>query len=118
LATLDIFEQDNVIEANKALAARMATATAHLVDHPHVAEVRQTGMALAIEMVADKARKTPYPWQERRGLNVYEHALQRGALLRPPGSLVYVAPPYNITEDHIDLLAQSATEGLVIATQA
>src|SRR5690606_33733367 len=64
LATLDIFEQDNVIEANKALAARMATATAHLADHPHVAEVRQTGMALAIEMVADKARKTPYPWQE------------------------------------------------------
>jgi adenosylmethionine---8-amino-7-oxononanoate aminotransferase len=34
LATLDIFEQDNVIEANKALAARMAKATAHLSDHP------------------------------------------------------------------------------------
>ncbi|WP_312957932.1 adenosylmethionine--8-amino-7-oxononanoate transaminase [Stutzerimonas nitrititolerans] len=118
LATLDIFEQDNVIEANKALAARMATATAHLVDHPHVAEVRQTGMALAIEMVADKARKTPYPWQERRGLKVYEHALQRGALLRPLGSVVYFLPPYTITEEQIDLLAQIATEGIDIATQA
>ncbi len=118
LATLDIFEQDNVIEANKALAARMATATAHLVEHPHVAEVRQTGMALAIEMVADKARKTPYPWQERRGLKVYEHALQRGALLRPLGSVVYFLPPYTITEEQIDLLAQIATEGIDIATQA
>ncbi|MBT1120497.1 adenosylmethionine--8-amino-7-oxononanoate transaminase [Stutzerimonas nitrititolerans] len=118
LATLDIFEQDNVIEANKALAARMATATAHLVDHPHVAEVRQTGMALAIEMVADKARKTPYPWQERRGLKVYQHALQRGALLRPLGSVVYFLPPYTITEEQIDLLAQIATEGIDIATQA
>ncbi|WP_312449784.1 adenosylmethionine--8-amino-7-oxononanoate transaminase [Stutzerimonas nitrititolerans] len=118
LATLDIFEQDNVIEANKALAARMATATAHLADHPHVAEVRQTGMALAIEMVADKARKTPYPWQERRGLKVYEHALQRGALLRPLGSVVYFLPPYTITEEQIDLLAQIATEGIDIATQA
>ncbi len=118
LATLDIFEQDNIIEANKALAARMATATAHLVDHPHVAEVRQTGMALAIEMVADKARKTPYPWQERRGLKVYEHALQRGALLRPLGSVVYFLPPYTITEEQIDLLAQIATEGIDIATQA
>jgi len=118
LATLDIFEQDNVIEANKALAARMATATAHLVDHPHVAEVRQTGMALAIEMVADKARKTPYPWQERRGLKIYEHALQRGALLRPLGSVVYFLPPYTITEEQIDLLAQIATEGIDIATQA
>ncbi|OCX12001.1 adenosylmethionine--8-amino-7-oxononanoate transaminase [Stutzerimonas xanthomarina] len=118
LATLDIFEQDNVIEANKALAARMATATAHLADHPHVAEVRQTGMALAIEMVADKARKTPYPWQERRGLKVYQHALQRGALLRPLGSVVYFLPPYTITEAQIDLLAQIATEGIDIATQA
>jgi len=118
LATLDIFEQDNVIEANKALAARMATATAHLVDHPHVAEVRQTGMALAIEMVADKVRKTPYPWQERRGLKVYQHALQRGALLRPLGSVVYFLPPYTITEEQIDLLAQIATEGIDIATQA
>ncbi|WP_312904509.1 adenosylmethionine--8-amino-7-oxononanoate transaminase [Stutzerimonas nitrititolerans] len=118
LATLDIFEQDNVIEANKVLAARMATATAHLADHPHVAEVRQTGMALAIEMVADKARKTPYPWQERRGLKVYQHALQRGALLRPLGSVVYFLPPYTITEEQIDLLAQIATEGIDIATQA
>jgi adenosylmethionine-8-amino-7-oxononanoate aminotransferase len=117
LATLDIFEQDNVIEANKQLAARMASATAHLVDHPHVAEVRQTGMALAIEMVQDKASKTAYPWQERRGLKVYQHALQRGALLRPLGSVVYFLPPYVITEEQIDFLAEVATEGIDLATR-
>ena len=44
LATLDIFEEDKVIEANRALSTHMARATAHLADHPHVAEVRQTGM--------------------------------------------------------------------------
>lgn len=118
LATLDIFEQDNVIEANKALSQRMATATAHLVDHPHVAEVRQTGMALAIEMVQDKASKTAYPWQERRGLKVFEHALSRGALLRPLGSVVYFLPPYVITPEQIDFLAEVATEGIDIATRS
>ncbi|WP_417792034.1 adenosylmethionine--8-amino-7-oxononanoate transaminase [Stutzerimonas xanthomarina] len=118
LATLDIFEQDNVIEANKRLAARMKTATAHLSDHPNVAEVRQTGMALAIEMVQDRASKTPYPWQERRGLKVYQHALQRGALLRPLGSVVYFLPPYTITEEQIEFLAEVATEGIDVATRA
>jgi adenosylmethionine-8-amino-7-oxononanoate aminotransferase len=118
LATLDIFEQDRVIEANKPLAARMASATAHLADHPHVAEVRQTGMALAIEMVADKAARTPYPWQERRGLAVYQHALERGALLRPLGSVVYFLPPYTITEEQIDFLAEVASEGIDLATRA
>jgi adenosylmethionine-8-amino-7-oxononanoate aminotransferase len=116
LATLDIFEQDNVIEANKALSARMASATAHLVDHPHVAEVRQTGMVLAIEMVQDKASKTPYPWQERRGLKVFQHALDRGALLRPLGSVVYFLPPYVITPEQIDFLAEVASEGIDSAT--
>ncbi|MFI8481861.1 adenosylmethionine--8-amino-7-oxononanoate transaminase [Pseudomonas sp. NPDC078700] len=117
LATLDIFEQDNVIEANRALSKRMHYATAHLVDHPHVAEVRQTGMALAIEMVADKASKTAYPWQERRGLKVYQHSLERGALLRPLGSVVYFLPPYVITPEQIDFLAEVASEGIDIATR-
>ncbi|KGK82733.1 adenosylmethionine-8-amino-7-oxononanoate aminotransferase [Stutzerimonas degradans] len=117
LATLDIFAEDNVIEANKALAARMASATAHLADHPHVAEVRQTGMALAIEMVQDKASKIAYPWQERRGLQVYQHALERGALLRPLGSVVYFLPPYTITPEQIDFLAEVAREGIDIATR-
>ncbi|MDK8265598.1 adenosylmethionine--8-amino-7-oxononanoate transaminase [Pseudomonas oryzihabitans] len=117
LATLDIFAQDDVIEANKPLARRMAEATAHLVVHPHVGEVRQTGMALAIEMSADNARRTPYPWQERRGLAVYQHALSRGALLRPLGNVVYFLPPYVITPEQIDFLAEVASEGIELATR-
>ncbi|MGM3425292.1 adenosylmethionine--8-amino-7-oxononanoate transaminase [Pseudomonas sp. MS15a(2019)] len=117
LATLDIFAEDDVIAANKPLARRMAEATAHLVDHPHVGEVRQIGMALAIEMSADKARRTPYPWQERRGLAVYQHALSRGALLRPLGNVVYFLPPYVITPEQIDFLAEVASEGIDLATR-
>ena len=81
LATLDIFQQDNVIEANEPLAKAMFSAVQELQDHPHVAEVRQCGMIVAVEMVADKATKTPYPWQERRGLTVYRHGLKNGVLL-------------------------------------
>ncbi|WP_278443523.1 adenosylmethionine--8-amino-7-oxononanoate transaminase [Pseudomonas oryzihabitans] len=117
LATLDIFAQDDVIEANKPLARHMAEATAHLAEHPQVGEVRQTGMALAIEMTADKARRTPYPWQERRGLAVYQHALSRGALLRPLGNVVYFLPPYVITPEQIDFLAEVASEGIDLATR-
>lgn len=117
LATLDIFAQDDIIEANKPLARRMAEATAHLAEHPQVGEVRQTGMVLAIEMTADKARRTPYPWQERRGLAVYQHALSRGALLRPLGNVVYFLPPYVITPEQIDFLAEVASEGIDLATR-
>ncbi|MEA3278754.1 MAG: adenosylmethionine--8-amino-7-oxononanoate transaminase [Pseudomonadota bacterium] len=116
LATLDIFERDGVIEANRELARVMADAAAPLADHPHVAEVRQTGMILAIEMVKDKAAREPYPWQERRGLRVYRHALSRGALLRPLGNVVYFMPPYVITPEQLGWLAGIAAEGIDIAT--
>ena len=117
LASLDIFEQDDVIAHNRELARVMADSTAHLADHPHVAEVRQHGMILAIEMIRDKASREPYPWQERRGLRVYRHALEQGALLRPLGNVIYFMPPYVITPDEIRRLAQIATSGIELATR-
>ncbi len=116
LATLDIFEQDGVIAANRELARLMGEAAAPLADHPRVAEVRQTGMILAIEMVRDKATREPYPWQERRGLRVFRHALSRGAILRPLGNVIYFMPPYVITPEEIRLLADVAAEGIALAT--
>ena len=117
LATLKIFADDDVLANNRVLAARMGVALAPFVDHPHVAEVRQTGMIAAIELVKDRAAQTPYDWTERRGLRVYQHALQRGALLRPLGNVVYFMPPYVITPEQIDLLAQIAAESIDIATR-
>jgi adenosylmethionine-8-amino-7-oxononanoate aminotransferase len=116
LATLDIFREDNVIENNKPLAAAMRTATAHLVEHPHVSEVRQTGMIVAIEMCRDKRSRTPYPWQERRGLHVYQYGLEKGVLLRPLGNVVYMMPPYVISTDEINLAASVASAGITLAT--
>jgi adenosylmethionine-8-amino-7-oxononanoate aminotransferase len=116
LATLGIFADQPVLERNQALAAAMAREAAPLADHPHVAEVRQTGMILAIELAQDKATRRPYPWQERRGLRVYQHALAAGVLLRPLGNVVYFMPPYVINEDEIALLARVAAAGIDAAT--
>jgi adenosylmethionine---8-amino-7-oxononanoate aminotransferase len=102
LATLSIFKNDNVIEKNKLLAQKMADATRHFGEHPHVAEVRQTGMILAIE---------------RRGQRVFEYALRNGILLRPAGNVVYFLPPYIITPEQIDELARVTYEGIDLATR-
>jgi adenosylmethionine-8-amino-7-oxononanoate aminotransferase len=118
LATLDIFERASILEGNRVLAAHMARRAAPLADHPHVAEVRQTGMILAIEMVRDKATRTPYPWQERRGLVIHRHALTRGVLLRPVGGVTYLMPPYVISPSEIDLVLEVAAEGIERATCA
>ncbi len=117
-ATLRIFREDGTLEKNRALAAHLGRRARELESHAHVAEVRQRGMIVAIEMVRDKASRAPYDWRERRGLAVYRHALKRGVLLRPVGNVVYFMPPYVITPEEIDLLVDVAREGIGLATCA
>jgi adenosylmethionine-8-amino-7-oxononanoate aminotransferase len=117
LATLGIFRDQDVLGQNTITARLMREAVAELEDHPHVGEIRQHGMILAIELVADRARRTPYPWQERRGLEVYRHGLERGVLLRPLGNVVYFMPPYVITPEEVTLMARTAIEGIDRATR-
>jgi adenosylmethionine-8-amino-7-oxononanoate aminotransferase len=117
LATLEIFQQRDVIEHNKHLAAIMTSAAARFFEHPHVSEVRQTGMILAIEMIKNKTLQEPYPWQQRRGLQVYRHALAKGVLLRPLGNVIYFMPPYVISEEELHFVANTAWDAIQLATQ-
>jgi adenosylmethionine-8-amino-7-oxononanoate aminotransferase len=114
-ATLAIFREEPVLERNRQLAQHMRASVAALEAHPHVAEIRQCGMILAIELLKDVAARVPWPFEERRGLRIYRHALERGALIRPLGTTVYFMPPYVISPDEIDLLARIATEGIELA---
>ena len=112
LATLDIFRDEPVLERNRVLATHLAKRLQPLRDHPHVADVRQTGMIAAVELVRDKATRAAYPSDERRGLRVYLHGLDHGALLRPLGNVVYFMPPYVVSTDELDHLVDVAIAGI------
>ncbi|MEO8803377.1 MAG: adenosylmethionine--8-amino-7-oxononanoate transaminase [Rudaea sp.] len=112
LATLSIFRDDPVLPRNRELAAHLQSRLAPLNDHPHVADVRQTGMIAAVELVRDKASCVPFPAAERRGLRVYLHALDCGVLLRPLGDVVYFMPPYVVSKTEIDLMVDTAIAGI------
>jgi adenosylmethionine-8-amino-7-oxononanoate aminotransferase len=116
LATLDIFASDDPLTTNRAKAEHLGRRARELEGHPHVADVRQTGMIVAIEFVRDKVTRTPYPWQERRGLRVRRHALERGLLLRPIGNVVYFMPPYVVDTAEIDFMVDTAARGIELAT--
>ena len=112
LETLAIFREEQVLERNRPLIAHLAQRLEPLRAHPHVAELRQTGMIAALELVADKGGRTPFPAHERRGLQVQLHALKRGVILRPLGNVVYFMPPYCITPDEIDVMVEVAIEAI------
>src|SRR5690606_12176033 len=107
LASLAIFTEDDVLARNRATAARMAELAAPLSGHPHVAEVRQTGMILAIETRAASGEDgTAVEIAGGAGLRAYRHAISRGVVLRPLGDILYWMPPYCVGEEELRLLAE------------
>jgi adenosylmethionine-8-amino-7-oxononanoate aminotransferase len=116
LATMELFEQRDVLADNRLLAAQMLESVSPMHDHAHVGDIRQTGMILAIEMVAQREPMIQYDWKQRRGMQVYQYAMAQGILLRPIGNVVYFMPPYVINSDEIKLMAKVAMAGIDLAT--
>ena len=105
LATLDIFENNDILGDNEKKQKYIARETEKFTLEPNVKEVRQQGMITAIELQG-------YDASERIGLRVYQYALKEGVLLRPLGNIIYFMPPYVITYEEIDKMIKVAYEGI------
>ncbi len=117
LATLELFKKFNTLENNHKLSQIIWNNLAELTDHPNITELRQTGMITAFELVQDKSKKILYPWQNRKGVEVYNYALQNNVILRPLGNTIYFMPPYIITEKEIEFMTNVAKDAVNIVTK-
>ncbi len=105
LATLDIFEEEDILGENRKKSAYISKKLKAFEALPNVKEVRQTGMVAAIELQG-------YTPEERIGLKVYQYGLDNGVLLRPLGHILYIMPPYVINYDEIDRVMEVAFNGI------
>jgi adenosylmethionine-8-amino-7-oxononanoate aminotransferase len=96
LATLQIFEEDDVLNTNRIKAARLTAALQPLAQHEQVRHFRQRGMIWAFDAI-----DAPKDFSRRFFTTATEHEL----LMRPIGSTVYMMPPYILSDEEIDGLA-------------
>lgn len=106
LATLDIFSDEQVIDANRSLAEHLGHCLAALAGHPQVRHLRQRGMIAAFDVHTDD------PEFSQR---FYRQALANEILLRPIGNTVYFMPPYVISRDQCAFLVDRAHAALEAA---
>ncbi len=106
LACLDLYENGLLANGRRAGARLMAGLHA-LADHPLVGEVRGRGMLAAVELVTDKANKTPLPASAEPAKRVFDRAWDNGLVVRafPTGVLGY-APPLCCTDGDIDAILE------------
>lgn len=103
LATLDIFETDDVLNANLVLSAHITQSLQGLAQHPSVKNFRNRGMIWAADV------ETEQPDFSRL---FYANALKRGLLMRPLGNTLYLMPPYVITGKDAEWMAAQALDAL------
>jgi adenosylmethionine-8-amino-7-oxononanoate aminotransferase len=105
LATLEIFENDNVINNNKIKSKYIEKKLQIFNSLPNVENIRQTGMVAAFDIKGYKA-------EDRIGLQVYTYSLKHGVILRPLGNTIYFMPPYIINNKEIDKMIEVAYEAV------
>ncbi|MCC7250096.1 MAG: adenosylmethionine--8-amino-7-oxononanoate transaminase [Lysobacter sp.] len=116
LASLEILENDDTIARNRVTAAKMAALAAPFASHPAVADVRQSGMILAIELHPEPSeRPAPRDIADKRVLRMYRAALAHGVLLRPLGDVLYWMPPYCIDDAQLELMADATRAAIQAA---
>jgi len=112
LASLDIFENDRVIEKLKPKIALLTQLLDGVRKLPHVGEVRQTGLVAGIELVADRDTKRRYTAKERAGWKVCRDAISKGLMIRPLGDTIVLMPPLSITEAQLKTMVMVTTASI------
>ena len=104
LASLDLFERDNLVERVTAKSEVLAELIAPAAELDHVGEVRQLGFMVGIELVADRQSKEPYEWTLATGARVCRRARELGLITRPLGDVVTFLPPLATSEEDLEAM--------------
>ncbi|MCX6199427.1 MAG: adenosylmethionine--8-amino-7-oxononanoate transaminase [Bacteroidetes bacterium] len=97
IASLEVFETENIFEKITRIETQHAAFAETLKNDKRVKEVRQRGTILAIEMQTDEA--SGYLNNIRD--HAYQFFIERKIILRPLGNVIYILPPYCISNDDL-----------------
>jgi adenosylmethionine-8-amino-7-oxononanoate transaminase len=95
LASLDIFEQDNVLASLPTKIEYARDILKQMAQLPHVGDIRQCGLMVGIELVLGP--NSPYPFEDAAGVLVCRRARELGLITRPLGNVIIFIPPLSST---------------------
>ncbi|MDX1663858.1 MAG: aspartate aminotransferase family protein [Candidatus Promineifilaceae bacterium] len=121
LATLQIIQRERLVERAAEIGALLGQLLHEkLGHHPHVGDIRGRGLLWALEFVADRESRAPFPAARHAAARVWAEAFTRGLLVYysqgcvdgQNGDLILVGPPLIITPTEVDELVSLLTEAV------
>jgi len=108
LASLDILLSEETLPNIQRITKKHAEFAEQIKGHPKLKDVRQTGTILVMEW--ETGNDSSYLSGLRNQL--YNYFLDRGIIMRPLGNIIYILPPYVISDDDLDYIYQTILTAL------
>jgi len=122
-----VIAEDKLIDNVRLMAGRLETALLERFgNHPHVGDIRGRGLFQALEFVADRDSKAPFPAAARLHAQIKREAMARGLMCYPMGGTVdgalgdhvLLAPPFIITDEHVEEIGDKLADSVDAAIRA
>jgi adenosylmethionine-8-amino-7-oxononanoate aminotransferase len=126
-AVLRVLRERRLVEAAETQGKRLrAGLEARLGGHPAAGDIRGLGLLVAVELVADRAARTPFPRDRRVAERVVAAARDRGLLLYwstgcadgSDGDLVMLGPPLVVSDAEVDEMVDLTAAAVEAAVPA
>jgi adenosylmethionine-8-amino-7-oxononanoate aminotransferase len=120
-AVLAIMERERLVERSHEMGARLgAQLREELSGHPMVGDIRGAGLFWGVELVHDKASRTPFAPEKKVTNRVLSAALKRGLFFYPStgmagtagGDAMMLTPPFVVGDSEIEFMVRTAREAL------
>ncbi|MEB3101958.1 aspartate aminotransferase family protein [Ferviditalea candida] len=117
LRNLQIMEDENLVGRSADLGRRLQQGLNELKEHPNVGDIRGLGFLVAIELVMDKADKTPAAPSilaqvigecRKRGLIIGKN----GDTVKGFNNILTIAPPLSSTDEDLDFIIRTLIESI------
>jgi len=113
LENLRIIEDEKLVErVHDDVGPYLAEGLKSLEDHPLVGQTQSVGLMGAVQLVDDKASRKRFEDKEKVGVEVRNHCLANGLVLRATGDRMLYSPPLVITRAEIDQMIETTRKGL------
>jgi adenosylmethionine-8-amino-7-oxononanoate aminotransferase len=113
LANLRIFEREDLVGNSRRMGTYLFEQLQNLFTHSLVGDVRGgLGLLAAVELVADRKNKTPFPVAAGLGQKLPRMLFDRNLVSFRAGDVISICPPLSINKDEVDFIVNAIDSAL------
>lgn len=112
LTSIGIMENEGLLANARTTGDQLQSSAKRLMDLPIVGDVRGHGLMMAVDLVGDKAAKSPVPMSAKAGETVFRKCAERGLIVRPVGDRIVLSPPLIINPTQVETIVSTLQDAI------